>query len=624
MKRLPNAGSFPSLVRVRMWTLGIVLSMSSACGTAKEAQSASQPDATAIATSADAADAGSVLACPAVAAANPSPIASCALRGDGSSPLLDDFEDGTLFLPGLEGRRGMWYSFTDGTAGCLNMEVASDAASKALHVYGGGFSGGRDVGFGTNLAWSDAQQAKCTYDLSAYSGIRFRAKGDVNLRIVFESRETTFQSGGGLCPDSNGCFDRQGRSFVLTSEYQEFVVPFCSLGQMGFGPAFGPLNLADATAIDFLIDTTGKFDVSIDDIAFVPRPAGSSQACGLPCPQDELALGIVPQPEVTSIDQQATGVVLRTFGQATKDCGTITRRYLTYVPSSLKGPTDAPVVIVLHGSGADAESMRTFITQARYEALADRDEFVVVYGNAAPGSATVPERPNGGGFRKAVGSDTEVDDVAYLRLVIEDLVSQGVITGSNPVFLAGLSDGGGLVHVAGVNDPGHYLGLALIMPYPGPVPQLPVSAPGATIRRVLLAYSIGDPGLPAGYPSELVPLGPAWAEAIGLQAANVDAPADTLLPDVVNEGQGYTGSLPNALSTRDSRAEEFDYGSDPSGPLCRVLRFDHAGHLWPVPDPPYDGTVIGQFGFRNQDMDMSDVSWDFFRSALTGTGPGRQ
>jgi len=172
MKRLPNAGSFPSLVRVRMWTLGIVLSMSSACGTAKETQSASPPDATAIATSADAADAGSVLACPAVAAANPSPIASCALRGDGSSPLLDDFEDGTLFLPGLEGRRGMWYSFTDGTAGCLNMEVASDAASKALHVYGGGFSGGRDVGFGTNLAWSDAQQAKCTYDLSAYSGIR--------------------------------------------------------------------------------------------------------------------------------------------------------------------------------------------------------------------------------------------------------------------------------------------------------------------------------------------------------------------------------------------------------------------------------------------------------------------
>jgi hypothetical protein len=71
------------------------------------------------------------------------------------------------------------------------------------------------------------------------------------------------------------------------------------------------------------------------------------------------------------------------------------------------------------------------VTQTRFEALADRDGFVVVYGNAAPGAATVPERPNGGGFRRAIGADTEVDDLSYLRLVIEDLVSQGVITGAN-------------------------------------------------------------------------------------------------------------------------------------------------------------------------------------------------
>jgi poly(3-hydroxybutyrate) depolymerase len=67
---------------------------------------------------------------------------------------------------------------------------------------------------------------------------------------------------------------------------------------------------------------------------------------------------------------------------------------------------------------------------------------------------------------------------------------------------------------------------------------------------------------------------------------------------------------------RDSRAEQIDYGSDPSGAQVRVLRFDHAGHLWPVANPLDREQEIAAFGFRNQDIDMGDVIWEFFRSRL--------
>jgi poly(3-hydroxybutyrate) depolymerase len=307
---------------------------------------------------------------------------------------------------------------------------------------------------------------------------------------------------------------------------------------------------------------------------------------------------------------------LSTFEQPTKDCGPLTRRYLSYVPKSLARGSAAPVLIVLHGLGADAESMRGFITQGRFETLAERDGFVVVYGNAAPGAATVAELPNGGGFRKDLSGTAQVDDFAYLKQIIDDLTSQGTISGKNPVFLSGLSDGGGMSHLAAVHDPTRYRGIAALMPYSGPTVAMPTADSGFALRRVLLGYSLNDPGLPAGYAAQLAPLGLAWARALGLSLEEQNAPRTSALPDLHKEGADYRGSLPNALRTRDSRGEQLDYGSDTAAARVRVVRFDRAGHLWPVTNPPDREQEIGEFGLRNQDVDMSDLVWEFFRSSL--------
>ena len=68
---------------------------------------------------------------------------------------------------------------------------------------------------------------------------------------------------------------------------------------------------------------------------------------------------------------------------------------------------------------------------------------------------------------------------------------------------------------------------------------MPEASGGFTLQRVLLGYSLTDPAMPAGYATRLVPLGPAWAAALGLSPEEQDAPQTTALPDLVNEGADY-------------------------------------------------------------------------------------
>ncbi|HEX2871681.1 MAG TPA: PHB depolymerase family esterase [Polyangiaceae bacterium] len=552
--------------------------------------------------------------CPATASAPPS-VLDCSAVAGGAEPRVDDFNDGDMLLPSNEQRVGEWYRFTDETTGCATLGVEKGDASPALHFSGGGFRAW-GAGFGTALAWSNAAGGLCAYDASAYSGVRFRAKGNANLRLNVASRASAFVSKGGTCADSEGCFDQHGRSINLAPDFQTFEVAFCSLTQVGFGVPLGKLDATQITNLNFLVRTKGNFDVWVDDLELIPWQSGQPRTCAALCPSDELPPGVRPRPTSTTLDERATGVRLSTFDQPTNDCGPITRRYLSYVPKQLAPKSDAPVVIVLHGLGADAETMRQYITLGRFEGLADRDGFVVVYGNAAPSAATVAERPNGGGFRKAPSTTAQVDDFAYLDMIIADLVTKGTLGGKNPVFLAGLSDGGGLAHMAALNAPTRFRGIAEIMPYPGPKVLLPPARAGFTLQRVLVAYSETDPGMEAGYPEQLATLGPAWAAALRLSADAQRSPRATALPNAVKEGAGYRGTAPNAKRTLDSRVEQLDFGSASTGPRVRVLRFDHAGHLWPVANPPDREQEITEFGFRNQDLDMSEVVWEFFRSSL--------
>ncbi len=537
---------------------------------------------------------------------------ACQLVGDGQHGLIDDFDDLDLIGEPVDGRAGTWYVYTDESQGCAELSVESEEGGGSLRVTGEGFSNwGAGVGLG--MAWNQQQQEVCTYDASAYGGVRFRVKGNAEVRLVVTNQDSIFQSLDGNCPDAEGCYDRYGRTITPSSDWQEVEVDFCSLTQEGWGTQLPAFNPATITAVNFNVRSLEPFDVWIDDLTFLPKTAEGLAECPAVCPEDQLPLDVDYDARTTPYQGGAPGLEIHTFEQSTPDCGPLVRRYLDYVPSALGPKSSAPVVMLLPGTSSDAESFHDFMTKENFVELADRDEFIVVYANAAPGPSTRSDWPNGGRFWLPYEFEKQVDDLAYLELVVDDLVAREVIDGSNPLFLVGHSNGGGLALEAAMAAPSLYRGIAALMPYNGNPPRLPATDVAIELDRFFFGFSHDDPDLPEGYDDFAEPMIQAWSEALGLSTEELENPTVEALADQVVEGKDYTGNNAVALRTRDSRAVRKTYGS---GRQVRVLEFDHAGHFLPVRDPYEDEALISAYGFRNQDVDTSQQVWDFFKSSL--------
>ena len=117
------------------------------------------------------------------------------------------------------------------------------------------------------------------------------------------------------------------------------------------------------------------------------------------CPLEEVPTGALYDPqllETFGAPAGASKVELATFAMPVPGCGSLIRRYLTYLPRSATARPAAPVLVVLHDSGDSAEGVRALQAQGTFEALADREGAIVVYANAGPGART-GRFPNSGG-----------------------------------------------------------------------------------------------------------------------------------------------------------------------------------------------------------------------------------
>jgi poly(3-hydroxybutyrate) depolymerase len=120
----------------------------------------------------------------------------------------------------------------------------------------------------------------------------------------------------------------------------------------------------------------------------------------------------------TDFDSRRVGLAVRVLEIETRRCGWLTRRYLEYAPPSVAGKTNPAIWILLHDTHESAETMRTEETRWYFDALAEREGFVVVYANAAPGLDTDPKVPNSGGWQTSERSSPHVDDDLYLERVV--------------------------------------------------------------------------------------------------------------------------------------------------------------------------------------------------------------
>lgn len=295
------------------------------------------------------------------------------------------------------------------------------------------------------------------------------------------------------------------------------------------------------------------------------------------------------------------------------------RRYLVYAPEHLpEGPV--PLVFVFPGSSASAESAALYYTHTRFEVLADRDGFVVVYGNGLPDAFWPGDKPSvpKGGFLPGcwAGHAGEGLDVTYVRTIVEQLAKELPIDRTR-IYATGLSMGGGMSLQLALEAPDLVAAIAPVAPVPfQPTGEwLRACHPRPGYERVSIAMLAATadpiiaytPGPSTRFPEARFPgmeqTRDAWLAAMQISGApTVDA-----FPDLV-QGDSYLPHTGLASST----VERQRYPAGPDGREFWYYKATGMGHWWPSPRPMWQG-LWATFGKTNQDIDFADQAWEFFR-----------
>jgi len=210
--------------------------------------------------------------------------------GDGSDPvtepvdltaenMIDDLEDGDGSIIEEPGRTGAWYTYNDGAEGSgqspaegtefLPAEGGANDSAYAANTSGSGFTDwGAAMAFDINTG---EEGAKGVFDGSSYTGIAIMARGNTTMRASIATVATTATEYDGDCEPGSGegeeCDDAFGVNLNLSDEWAQYVLPFDSVTQDGWGqPA--SFDASTILGMQFSIADGGEFDIWVDDVGF--------------------------------------------------------------------------------------------------------------------------------------------------------------------------------------------------------------------------------------------------------------------------------------------------------------------------------------------------------------------
>ena len=180
--------------------------------------------------------------------------------------LIDDMESGTGYICEGNGRVGSWFSYVDAQGSFSPagdpvptsvVSPARDGSQRAMHAYGTRVD---YAGFGFWMS-----DVPITYDASAYTGIRFYAKGTPGtLKVIVQTAATESTTYGGDCTlPTLSCAGNDAGVSLDSSAWALKTVPFSELRN---GTA--PFDKSDIWSIEFQPEGAGSFDYWIDDLSF--------------------------------------------------------------------------------------------------------------------------------------------------------------------------------------------------------------------------------------------------------------------------------------------------------------------------------------------------------------------
>lgn len=259
------------------------------------------------------------------------------------------------------------------------------------------------------------------------------------------------------------------------------------------------------------------------------------------------------------------------------------RTYYLYTPSTFDFSRPLPLVIALHGGGGTGER---FANTTAYDAVAEAEEFIVVYPDG------VNERWNDG----RNNADASVDDVSFIAALIQELSGIRSID-LEQVYVTGISNGGFMTGRLACDQPDLFAGYAIVaasLPE-GIEDTCEVQNPGSVMvihgtEDQLIPYWGGED--PGGNAILSVPQAAQyWAQANGCGS------------------WGRNRWLPNEVNFDGTVVTETTYPRCATDPV-QLLTIWGGGHTWPggLDQPRW------LVGVTSQEVDASQVIWDFFQS----------
>ena len=201
--------------------------------------------------------------------------------------LIDDMEDDDASILFSGTRNGDWYAGHDATAtgtqfpglkfemSTLDKSDSRYAVSKfAAMTRGMGFSDwGEDMGF--NMTLVNASLGKHPpYDASAYCGLHFfgRVGAGASSEVTLRVPDKNSHPDGGVCGSVQmPCYLHYQKQYSFALAWKEYTVLFTDLTRSGWPVSF---DVSAIYGVEFGLSPNTKFELWIDDISFLNKPAG--------------------------------------------------------------------------------------------------------------------------------------------------------------------------------------------------------------------------------------------------------------------------------------------------------------------------------------------------------------
>lgn len=269
------------------------------------------------------------------------------------------------------------------------------------------------------------------------------------------------------------------------------------------------------------------------------------------------------------------------------------RKYHLHLPLSHKDK-QLPLVIGLHGGGQDGE--RAMNKLMRFNPIADREGFIVVYPDA------VEHHWNDGrGVQKYRSHKENIDDVGFISVLIDD-ISKEYKVDSKRIYVTGASNGAMMSYRLGIELSDRITAIAAVV---GNLTEnLSSKTPIAQVS-VMIINGTDDP---------LMPYNGGNVSFIGQpKLGKVISTPDTVKFWVTHNKCDSKPTITDEpdKNPQDGTRVKKEFYSNGKGIEVVLYKVEGGGHMWPG---GYTGMGEQFMGKSSLDIDASELIWQFFKT----------